>query len=354
MATLTKVQAQTRADQIRAFREEQQLLTEQGLLNLALATRIEIERFHNQVLTELQQQQDIDLNESAKSLSLGMQIVSFLGASALAASLFFLFYQYWGYFSTASQVMVLVLAPLVTLGVATWLTKLDSSGYYAKLAALVSFASWVLNLIMLGSIFNITPSPNAFAAFAIYGFLLAYLLQVRLLLAAGIICVFIYIGAELGTWMGGYWIYLGERPEHFFLPALLVFGVPILIKQDRYHGFESLFQILSALGLMLAVLILANWGSLSYLSWPNSIIEGFYQLLGFILSALLVLYGLRTHAAKIMLTGNVFFALFLFTKFFDWWWDWLPKYVFFLLIGLTSILAMVIFNRLRKEQQGVR
>src|SRR5690606_9122342 len=113
-----------------------------------------------------------------------------------------------------------------------------------------------------------------------------------------------------------------------------------------------LYQILSSIVFFVAVLILANWGQVSYLPWSADLIEGFYQLVGFVASALLVLYGIRTHAAKLMLTGNVFFALFLYTKFFDWWWDWLPKYLFFLLIGLTAILALMIFNRLRKAQQA--
>ncbi|WP_049721742.1 DUF2157 domain-containing protein [Gilvimarinus polysaccharolyticus] len=355
MANLSKSQAQSRADQVQAFRAEQEFLKNQGLLQLPESTANTIRQYHDELLDELQQSQDVDLSDGAKSLSLGMQIVSFLGASALAASLFFLFYQYWGYFSTASQVAVLVSAPLLSLALALWVRRLDSSGYYAKLAALVSFSSWVLNIVMLGSIFNMTPSPNALAVFALYGFLLAYLLQVRLLLAAAMFCSFIFIGAQFGTWMGSYWVYVGEFPEHIFLPAFLFFIVPILINQDRFHGFSSIYQILSTIAFFIALLILANWGRASYLPWSNSAIEGSYQLLGFVASALLVIYGIRTNATKLMLTGNVFFALFLYTKFFDWWWGWLPKYVFFLLIGLTAILAMVVFNRLRKlQQQGGR
>ncbi len=352
MTTLTKTQAQARADQVRAFRAEQALLEGQGLLQLPVDNAERIRQYHDSLLRELQRSQDVDLNERARHLSLGMQIVSFLGASALAASLFFLFYQYWGYFATATQVAILISAPLLGLAVAVWVQRFDDSGYYAKLAALVSFASWVLNIVMMGSIFNLHPSPNAFAAFAIYAFLLAYMLQVRLLLAAAIICSFIFIGARLGTWMGSYWIYAGEYPEHFFLPAIIFFVFPLLIRQERFHGFAAIYQILSAVVFFIAVLILSNWGASSYLPWPNDLIEGFYQLAGFVGSALLVIYGLRTKAVNLMLTGNVFFALLLYTKFFDWWWDWLPKYLFFFLIGLTAILALMVFNRLRKAQQA--
>jgi len=351
MNKLTKTQAQARADQVQAFRAEQQLLTERGLLRLPDFVAANIRQYHEELLRNLQQTQDVDLSEGARHLSLGMQIVSFLGAAALAASLFFLFYQYWGYFATTAQVAILVAAPLLSLGMAMWVRRLDAAGYYAKLAALLSFVCLLLNIVMLGSIFNMTPSPNAFAVFAAYGFLLAYMLQVRLLLVAGMLCSFIFIGAQFGTWMGGYWIYVGEYPEHFLLTAVFFFFLPKFVSQDYYHGFTSLYQIWASIVFFVAVLILANWGSISYLPWSSTVIEGCYQVVGFVTSGLLVVYGLRTGTAKLMLTGNVFFALFLYTKFFDWWWDWLPKYLFFLVVGLTAILAMVVFNRLRKQQQ---
>lgn len=351
MTNLSKTQAQMRADQVRAFRAEQNLLSEQGLFPLPDHAATAIRQYHDELLRELQQTQDVDLSEGARHLSLGMQIVSFLGAAALAASLFFLFYQYWGYFATATQGGILIAAPLVSLAVACWVRRFDASGYYAKLAALVSFASWVLNIVMLGSIFNLAPSPNAFAVFAFYGFLLAYLLQVRLLLVVALICSFIFIGAKFGTWMGSYWIYVGQNPEHFFLPALFFFTLPLWVSQARFHGFAAIYQMLSVAAFFIALLVLANWAGGSYLPWSPSVIEGCYQVAGFVTSALLVLYGMRTRAVNLMLAGNVFFALFLYTKFFDWWWDWLPKYIFFLVIGLTAILALMVFNRLRKSQQ---
>ncbi len=347
-----KSQAQARADQIRAYKAETELLAQAGLLDVREAPHPAIAQHHQALLAQLQLNQDIDLNDKAKHLSLGMQLVSFLGAAALAASVFFLFYQYWGYFSTAAQVGILSLAPLLGFVAAVAVRQRDASGYYAKLVALVSFACFVLQVVMLGQIFNMQPSPNALALFAIYGFLLAYLLQVRLLLVAAMVCTFSFIGAKTGTWGGGYWLYFGEHPENFLLPALLLFAVPVVLSQRNYHGFASLYQQLSAISFFIAVLILCNWGRGSYLPWSSNVIEGFYQVLGFASAALLVVYGLRAGQPHLMLTGNVFFALFLFTKFFDWWWDWLPKYVFFFLIALTAILAMLVFNRLRKLQQG--
>ena len=42
-----------------------------------------------------------------------------------------------------------------------------------------------------------------------------------------------------------------------------------------------------------------------------------------------------------------FFVIFLYTKFYDWWWEIMPKYLFFLVIGLSAVLLLVVFKRLR-------
>ena len=47
-------------------------------------------------------------------------------------------------------------------------------------------------------------------------------------------------------------------------------------------------------------------------------------------------------------TGVTLFVIFFYTKLFDWWWDTMPKYLFFLVLGLTAILLLVVFKRLRK------
>lgn len=350
----SKAAAQRRADDIASFHVELTELERAGILALTSAQKAAIDAHHREVREGLGRAHDVDLNESARRLSLGMQIVSFLGAVALAASVFFLFYQYWVYFGTVLQVTILVAAPLATLVAAFYIRQKDATGYFAKLAALVSFTCFVLNITMLGQIFNITPSHKAFLLWAVYAFLLAYALNVRLLVAAAVLCVFGFIGAETGTWSGMYWLDMGRRPENFLLPAVLLFAVPSLISHRDFHGFETIFHVLSMTGFFLAVLILSNWGSISYLDWDSDWIEGFYQVVGFAVSALAVLWGMRQGRSHVMMTGNFFFALFLYTKFFDWWWNWMPKYLFFFLIALTAILALLVFNRLRGRQQQMR
>ena len=178
-----KKRAQHRADQIQSFHDELELLGEEEVLQLSDEQRQAVSAYHAELLTSLTDTYDIDTSTRQKQLSIGMKIASFIGALALAASVFFLFYQFWGYLGTSLQVSILVAAPLVTLLLTAYVSQHEATGYFAKLLAMVSFACFVLNLVMLGQIFNITPSENALLMWAIYGSLLAYAFDMRLLLA---------------------------------------------------------------------------------------------------------------------------------------------------------------------------
>jgi uncharacterized membrane protein len=76
-------------------------------------------------------------------------------------------------------------------------------------------------------------------------------------------------------------------------------------------------------------------------------IEHAYQSLGFMLSALAIGLGVRRQWRDTSNAGVAFFVIFLFTKFYDWWWEVMPKYLFFLILGLTALLALVVMRRLR-------
>jgi len=347
MRITSKLNAQQRADQIRSFQAELQLMEQENIFSLDDGQRSAVAAYHEDLLRRMSRAFDIDTSRREKQFSLGMRIASFLGALALAASLFFLFYQFWGRFSTQMQVGILLAAPLVTLAAAMVAAHREPAGYFAKLIGMVSLACFILNLSMIGQIFNIIPSDKAFLVWAGFAFILAYASDARLLLAAGIICLSCFLSARMGTWAGCYWLYFGARPENFFPAALLLFLVPSLVPHRRFSGFEITYRVFSMLLFFLPVLVLSNWGRISYIPLDNGTVEALYQIAGFAFSAAAIWLGLRKGWPEVVNTGNVFFVIFLYTKFFDWWWDWMPKYLFFLVIGLTAILALLIFKRLR-------
>src|SRR5512146_2478056 len=141
-------EAQKRADRILVFREELERLEREGVLALDPEQRRRVRAHHDDLLAQYSQSFDIDRDSRAGQLSLGMRIASFFGALALSASVFFLFYQFWGLLATTTQVAILVAAPLAMLAVTLFVQRKDSSGYFAKLSALVTFACFVLDISM--------------------------------------------------------------------------------------------------------------------------------------------------------------------------------------------------------------
>jgi uncharacterized membrane protein len=340
-------QAQQRADEIRAFQAELARLEAAEVLVLSETQRPALADYHQSLLATYASAYDIDRDTRASQISLGMRVASFLGALALAASAFFLFYQFWGRFSEAAQVAILIISALGSLGLTVWVQGRDASGYFTGLAALVAFACFVLNISMIGQIFNITPSDKALLPWAAMAFLLAYACDLRLLLAAGIACVIAFVAARVGTWSGIYWLHAGERPENFFVAAALLLALPRLSLHRRYPGFAAIYHVFGLLTVFIPMLILSHWGQISYLDLQPKLIEGGYQVAGFAASALAIWIGTRRDWPESVNTGIIFFVLFLYTKFYDWWWDVMPKYLFFLVLGLTALLVLLILKRLR-------
>ena len=192
--TMNKDQAQARADQIRAFQSELAVLQREGVVSLSDAAQDAVQQYHSGLLRGYAAEFDVDTSPDQKQLSWGMRLASLFGALALSAAVFFFFYRFWGGFGTPLQVGLLVAAPLLaTLGV-EFAARRERSLYFASLIALVAVACFVLNLSVLGQIFNITPSPNAFLAWAGFSLLLAYGYGLKLVLVAGLVSAALRLG----------------------------------------------------------------------------------------------------------------------------------------------------------------
>lgn len=346
---LTRDQAQQRADDIQAFYREVERLQAEQVLDLGSEKRQELQQHHRQLLDTYRLQFDIDANAQSKRLSLGMRMVSLLGALALAASLLFFFYQFWGLFREGAQVAILVGFSVGSLLLTFFIRRHDPSGYFSKLAALLAFACFVLNISLLGQIFNITPSDQALLPWAAFALLLAYQCNARLLLIAGLLCLVAYSGTRLSAWSGLIWLQAGERPENFLLAGLLLFLWPHIISQARFSGFAATYRLIGLFALFTPMLVLACGFDGSYLPLAPALIEQGYQLAGFALAALMIWQGNRREWTEVALSGQVMFITFMAIKMADWWWALLPKYLFFLILGLAALATLLLLARLRRQ-----
>ena len=164
----------------------------------------------------------------------------------------------------------------------------------------------------------------------------------------GLACLIAFLAARVGTWSGVYWIHFGERPENFIPAAVAFFILPHWVRHVRHEQFPAVYRLMGLLAFFMPVLVLSHWGRGSYLDWPASTVEHCYQIAGFVFSALAIWLGLKREWTETVNTGVVFFVIFLYTKFYDWWWELLPKYLFFLILGLTAVLVLLMMKRLRR------
>jgi uncharacterized membrane protein len=346
-------QAQRRVDEILAFREELDRLEENKVLTLTDEQRHQLRTYHDQTIADLTRTFDVDISVSQKQMSVGMRIASFLGALALAASVFFFFYRIWGLLPTTTQVTILIAAPVLTVLATHVMSAREKTPYFSSLLGLIAVACFILNLAMLGTIFSVTPTQNALLVWSAFALVLAYGYGLRILLVAGILCLLAYLSATTGTWRGVYWLSFGERPENFIPAGLGLFLAGVFIPHARFSEFPRYYRVSGLLTVLLAILILSHWGRGSYLTWPPENVETMYQLLGFTVSSLVIWLGIRRNWQELTNLGSTFFVIQLYTKFFDWWWDWMPKYLFFLILGLIAIGLLLLFQRLRAHIREV-
>lgn len=339
--------AQQRVDRIHAFQDELKSLEDENALRLTADQKESANRFHSELIRDLNREFDVDATEAEKKISGGMQILTLLGGTALCASVFFFFYQVWGLIPTFAQIILLIGAPILSLLVMEFFSRRERTLYYATLAGLFAFICFFLNLRVLGSIYNITPSPNAFLAWGLFAVLIAYSKNMRLLLAVGLVCVLGFLAAKFGAWGGVYWLSGLNKPENFLLAGVIMVAAPVAFKKLGANEFAWIYRLVGLVTVFSSILILSYSGRTSYLILDKDFIEGSYQALGLILSGLTIWLGIRKKLDGVANIGSSFFTLYLYVKFIDWWWDILPKYLFFLLISLITIGLLSFFKRMR-------
>ena len=342
--------AQQRADQIGAFQTELTELLRAGAIELDEEELAGIERYHRGELESLVQRFDVDVSAHGKQLSMGMKSVSLLSALALGASMFYGFYQFWGVIPVAVQVVALTVAPLASLLVAVYVVRKERSGYFAAIACFFTFISLILDIVLLQDAFAIVPSVFTMLVPGVLALLLAYGYRVRSLLAVGLLTLSGFLSAFLFAWNETYyWIQFKWRPETFFVAGLSVLAVSQLSRHQNHPQFVPVYRGVGVLCFLLPILVLAMHGDLSFLPLPVDTIEATYQALGFLCGAGMILLGIALRWKETLNMSTSFFVVLLYIKFIDWWWDWMPKYLFFLLVGLSAMIILVILKRGRER-----
>jgi len=338
---------QERADRLRTVQRELSELEREGALELTPEQRSRLEAHIESTLAGLASQFDVDTSESQRQISWGMKIASALGGIALCAAVVLFLARYMGYWPTPLQVTVLITIPIALTFAAEFAAHWEKTLYYTALISIVAFAAFVANLSMLGSIFNLAPTPNALAVWGLFGLALAYHFGIRLVLAGGLISLAGWLTATTNSWRGWWWVEFEQRPEELMLAGLALALIPLFIRHAKRPDFPAVYRLVGLLAFFMTMLFLSAQGQRSYLPMDDKAIEHFYQMFGVVAAAATVGIGIRRNFTGVVNIGTAFFTIFLFFRLIDWWWDWMPKYLFFLLIGVVALGLVGVFKRLR-------
>lgn len=347
--TLSRAEAQREADRIRALRQGLTDLELQNVLTLTPEQRSSFDAWSTQTLQNLAAQFDVDTTDTQKRVSWGLRIASTLGGLALCAALMLFFLRFWGYLDTPIQLAIAISLPLAALAATEFAARRERTLYFAGLLALVSLAAFILALSTIGRVFNITPTENALAVWGAFSLLLAYRYGLRLLLIAALGLAVFYASAAVNNHLGYNWLNFGERPEVFLFAGFAAFAVPLAIAHRRHTDFPAVYRLAGAFVFFVAIVALAEWGGHSYLPGDVKTIEKAYELFGLFTAAGAIAWGIRRQWDGVVNLSAAAFVIFLFCRLFHWWWDWLPRYLFFGVIGAIALALVYAFKRIRSH-----
>lgn len=353
-SSVTAEQAQQRADQIAAFTRELAELDRDAVLRLPPDDRARVDAYHAGVFAQLAGRFDVDRNDRQRQLSLGMRIASLAGAITLSAAVVLFFNRIWGLLATPAQVGVLAAAPLAALAGVEFAARREKTLYIASVMALVAMVSFILAMNVQGVIFNMRPSPIALAAWSAFALIVAYTYGLRLLLAGGIAMAMAWICAQVALVAGIDWSVSITRPEPLVPAGALALAVALAPWNQRRAGFAATWRMVGLVAMLVPLIFLSTWGEVfSYCTWPPRTLGRLYDAAGFVLAIGTIWIGVRAGWREVVNIATGFLVVFLYVKCFDWWWLWMPRYLFFLILGALAVAVLVVLGRLRSGSRKV-
>ncbi len=353
-ATSSKGEAQRRADQIAAFASELEDLDREGILVLSPGQRAAVGRHHAQLLASLARRYDVDRNEPQRQMALGMRVASLVAAVTLSAGVVLFFYRVWGALTTPAQVTLLVAMPLLLLASVELAARREPTRYVASVLAIIAAASFALDLSVVGAIFDMTPRPTIFAAWAAFALSIAYAYGLRLLLAGGLAAAMAYFVAVTAAATGVDWSVSVARPEPLLVLGACAIGLSFWRRAAEPEGFAATWRLVGAGAVLLPLVFLSTWPeTFSYRFLPLRVSHGVYDAAGFLLPIGVIWWAIRRRWTDLVNLSAAFLVLFTYAKFVDWWWELLPRYLFFLLLGGLAVATMLVLARLRRRMREV-
>jgi uncharacterized membrane protein len=345
-----------------------------------------------------------------RKLGRGVTILINLGAIVLGAGLLTFFASNWIEFERASKIASLFALTLFFYLAGFELTQ-PGRVTFPKLGVALIFLGCVmfgLDIVLLGLIYDLT-AEHAWSLLMNWTVWLAvaYLARSRLVLFLGLVGIVTWFGAEVGYCWGGYWLYLG-RPYHFIGLGACLLAVAGVHAWRSQRAFATSWALAGLLVVYLSTLMLSVfdlqknfrldpaappglvrlllYGPFAFAAlalliihfgWRRSRLTDRPTLVVFALMVVMVLasgiastpdsrelwfililtlltsagiyLGVVWESAVVLNTSLVFFAINLYTRFYEYFWDAMPKSLFFIVGGAALILGGIWVERFRRR-----
>jgi hypothetical protein len=337
---------QRRVHQIGAFRAELEALKAAGALPLTSTQEAELRSYHDDLLRRLAAEYDVDPSEHAAQLSRGMRLLSFFGAVALTAAVYSLVERYWGWLDLPQQATLLTAFPLMALVGVELSARRERTLYVASLFALVAYGTFWLAVVALSWTLNIPATPVFIWAGGAFGLALAIPYGFRVVLAAALVALPIAMAGSVFQAAGIPWSVALERFDLLTAAAfsMLVLAIPLGRIDAGFPAVTRLVALAMGLG---GLLLLSTTAGASLMAVDDGIVEGMYQAAMFVMSIAILVLAIRHRWNETVNLVSVFLGLFLLVRFVDWFWDLLPRYVFFLGLAVLSFIWLFVLRRIR-------
>lgn len=339
-------EAQRRANRIRAFRAELEALTAAGVSPLTPEQRDEIARYHDELLRRLAAEHDIDRTDAAGKLSRGMQIAAFIAAIALTAAVYSLVARFWSGLDLPMQATLLCAFPLMALVGVELSAQRERTLYVASIFALVAFGTYWLAVGVLSMLLNVPVTPPAVWGGALFGVALALPYGFRVIFGAALVAMLVALAGSVFQASGVPWTETFAFPEIITAEAFVLFAIATRFAIGQ-PVLAPVTRAVAASVVVIGLLFLSLDGAATLLSVPSRVSQSIYQAVLLAASAGMLTIGIRRQWTETVYVAAAALTLFIVTRFFDWFWDAMPRYVFFLLLAAIAFGWLLALRRVR-------
>ncbi len=338
-----------RVRRVMAWREEQELLEREGAVAAGDATLAAIREHHDTLLAGFASTGDVDLTREEERLSAGMRLATLLGAAALSIAWGMLVSSLWDDLGTTARLALVWLPPLVLLPVTALAALRETSGYVANIIGTVSTIAVAVAGFATVALQDHHSPRIPLVLFGAWGVCLAYRYRLVLPLLVGVVGV--------AGWAWSLEALLLRNPvneiyEHLEPLALVGLGMYLVGAWRRTD--PPAFSLVWRLGGVVAMVCTLLWLGVSPDgSWfgRSNLTEGLYQLVGLAAFVAMVWIGLRRDDPVLARGGATALVLFLFLRMIDWFWEAIPDWLFFLLLGGLAFAVLLVLRAVREGRR---